>query len=173
MSETSNRLWETDDVFGPWSRHVQETVNDVDRVDAKVAYIERQLTLLLRKNRHKPGIVDYCVATLRSVDGRMSIRDLERQTGFSRRYLDRLFQQHVGLSPKVLAEIFRFQRFYRQWAAGVSFDLLKAELYDHYYDQSHFSREFRRMTGYPPQQFMRDVANEFGRRLVRQQPASA
>jgi AraC-like DNA-binding protein len=38
----------------------------------------------------------------------MSIGELERHTGYSRRYLDRLFQQHVGLSPKVLAEIFRF-----------------------------------------------------------------
>ena len=166
MSETSNRLWETDDVFGRWSREVQEMVNNVDRVDKKVAHIERQLTLLLRKNRREPGIVEHCVSTLRSVDGRMSIRDLERQIGYSRRYLDRLFQQHVGLSPKVLAEIFRFQRFYRKWAAGASFDLLKAELYDHYYDQSHFTREFNRMTGHPPQTFMREVSNEFGRRLA-------
>ena len=103
----------------------------------------------------------------------MSIRDLERQTGYSRRYLDRLFQQHVGLSPKVLAEIFRFQRFYRKWAVGMSFDLLKTELYDHYYDQSHFTREFQRMTGHPPQKFMREVSNEFGRRLARQQTLSA
>src|ERR1700751_970199 len=103
----------------------------------------------------------------------MSIHELERQTGYSRRYLDRLFQQHVGLSPKRLAEIFRFQRFYRKWAAGVSFDLLKAELYDHYYDQSHFSREFHRMTGHPPQRFMRDVPNEFGRRILVRQPAPA
>jgi AraC-like DNA-binding protein len=172
MSETSNRLWETDDVFGRWSRDVHEIVNNVDRVDRKVAYIERQLTILLRKGRCQSGIVDYCVGTLRSVDGRMSIRDLERKTGYSRRYLDRLFQQHVGLSPKRLAEIFRFQRFYRKWAAGASFNLFKSELYDHYYDQSHFSREFHRMTGHPPHKFMREVPNEFGRRLVRRQGVS-
>jgi hypothetical protein len=35
MSETSNRLWETDDVFGPWSRELQETVNNVNRVDRR------------------------------------------------------------------------------------------------------------------------------------------
>jgi len=172
MSETSNRLWEADDLFGRWSRDVQDTVNNLEGVDRKVAYIQRQLTSLSRKTRCQPGIVDYCVNALRSADGRLSIRGLEQQTGYSRRYLDRLFQRHVGLSPKVLAEIFRFQRFYRKWAAGVSFDLLKADLYDHYYDQSHFTREFHRMTGHPPQTFMREVPNEFGRRLVRQQPAS-
>lgn len=173
MSDTSNRLWETDDVFGRWSRDVQDAVNNLARVDRKVACIQRQLTVLLKKQRCTSRLVEYCVAALRSVDGRLSIRELERRTGYSRRYLDRLFQQHVGLSPKVLAEIFRFQRFYRKWAAGASFDLLKAELYDHYYDQSHFTREFQRMTGHPPQKFMREVPNEFGRRLARHQRASA
>jgi len=173
MSETANSLWETGDVFGPWSREVEEAVNNLEGVGEKVAYLERRLTLLLRKNRREPGIVDYCVRALRSADGRMAIRDLERKTGYSRRYLDRLFQQHVGLSPKVLAEIFRFQRFYRNWAAGMSFDLLKAELYDHYYDQSHFTRDFKRMTGHPPQKFIHEVSNEFGRRLASQQTSQA
>jgi len=169
MSETSNRLWETDSVFGQWSRDVQEKVNNVEHVDQKVAYIQDRLSVLLRKNRREAPLVDYCVRTLRSANGRVSIRELVHQTGFSRRYLDKLFQQHVGLSPKILAEIFRFQSFYRKRAEGLSFDLFKAELYDHYYDQAHFTKEFRKMTGHSPQRFIREVSNEFGRRLVRQQ----
>jgi hypothetical protein len=55
----------------------------------------------------------------------------------------------------------------------MSFDLLKADLYDHYYDQPHFTKEFQRMTGHPPLTFMREVSNEFGRRLVRRQASSA
>ena len=47
--------------------------------------------------------------------------------------------------------------------------LFKAELYDHYYDQAHFTKEFRKMTGHSPQKFIREVSNEFGRRLMRQQ----
>src|SRR5262245_34337332 len=173
MSETANRLRENRlgvrivEPRGPGSRQQPE------RVDERVAYIGLRLVLLVRNYRREPGIVDHCLSALRSVDGRMSIGELARHTGYSRRYLDRVFQQHVGLSPKILAEIFRFQRFYRKWAAGASFDLLKAELYDHYYDQAHFTREFKRMTGHPPQKFMRDVPNEFGRRLARQQIASA
>ena len=172
MSETSNRLCESDAVFGQWSRALREELNGLERMDQKVAHIQDRLTVALRKHRRNAGLVDYCVAALRSADGRMPIRALEQQTGYSRRYLDRLFQQHVGLSPKVLAEIFRFQRFYRKWADGLSFDLVKTELYDHYYDQAHFTREFRRMTGHPPQRFVCGVANEFGRRLVRQQTSA-
>lgn len=169
MSETSNQLWETDCVFGQWSRDVQATLNDLERLDRKVAYIQDRLILLLRKNRRDTALVGYCVGALRSADGRISIQELQQRTGYTRRYLDKLFRQHVGLSPKVLAEIFRFQRFYRKWADGLSFDLYKAELYDHYYDQAHFTREFRKMTGYSPGRFIREVPNEFGRRLARHQ----
>lgn len=71
MSETANRLWETDDVFGRWSLGVQETVNNLERVNRKVAYIQRQLMMLLKKHRCEPGLVDYCVGALRypSTDG--------------------------------------------------------------------------------------------------------
>jgi hypothetical protein len=75
MSETSNRLWETDEVFGMWSRDLQDAVKNAERVNEKVAYIQRQLRRLLRRNRFESGAVDY-YDTLRSVDGRMSIRDL-------------------------------------------------------------------------------------------------
>jgi methylphosphotriester-DNA--protein-cysteine methyltransferase len=77
-----------------------------------------------------------------------------------------LFKERVGLSPKVLAGIFRFQRFYRKWAEGRSFDLLRDDLYDYYYDQAHFTKEFRKMTGHSPRKFSREVPNEFGRRLA-------
>jgi AraC-like DNA-binding protein len=165
MAETSNGLWEADVLFASWSRGVQEVLNNLQRVDQKVAFIQDQLILLLRKNDRVNRLVDYCVRSLKSTDGRIAIQQLVRQTGYSRRYLNLLFRQHVGLSPKVLAGIFRFQRFYRKWAEGQSFDLLKKDLYEYYYDQSHFTKEFRKMTGYSPRKFSIEVSNEFGRRL--------
>ena len=113
---------------------------------------------------HK-DLVAYCVQALKSADGRISIRELEQATGYTHRYLDSLFKQHVGLPPKALAGIYRFQRFYRKWARGQSFDMLKHDLYDYYYDQSHFTKEFKKMTGYAPREYTNEVSNELGRRL--------
>jgi methylphosphotriester-DNA--protein-cysteine methyltransferase len=121
----------------------------------------------LRKNGYTNELVTYCVRTLESADGRITIQDLAQKTGYSRRYLSLVFKQHVGLSPKVLAGIFRFQKFYKRWAEGQSFDLLKDDLYEHYYDQAHFSKEFTKMTGHAPRKFAREISNEFGRRLSR------
>jgi AraC-like DNA-binding protein len=166
MAETANQHLNADSVFGAWSREGRESINNLKSVGLKVAYIQEQLILLLRKNHRHNGVVDYCVGALRSADGRIPIRELEQYTGYSRRYLDLLFRQYVGLPPKVLAGIFRFQRFYRRWAEGQSFDQFKTELYSHYYDQAHFTNEFRKMTGHSPRKFIHGISNEFGRRLL-------
>ena len=166
MAETFNGLWAADALFDKWDQGIfQEVLSNLQRVDQKVAFIQNELIHLMRKNDCN-GLVEYCVQLLKSCDGRMAIQQLAQQTGYSRRYLDLLFRDHVGLSPKVLAGIFRFQKFYRKWATGQSFDLLKEDLYEHYYDQSHFSKEFTKMTGYPPRKFFAEVSNEFGRRLT-------
>jgi AraC-like DNA-binding protein len=42
---------------------------------------------------------------------------------------------------------------------------VKEDLYDYYYDQAHFIKEFKGMTGYSPRQYTLGVSNEFGRRI--------
>jgi AraC-like DNA-binding protein len=165
MEETVNGLFDSDELFGQWGRAVRETLGNLERVHQKVDFIQDQLVMLLRKNQKHSPLIEFCVKMLRSADGGMSIRELERTTGYTRRYLDLLFKHHVGFPPKVLARIFRFQRFYRKWAQGLDYDVLKDGLYDYYYDQAHFTKEFKRMTGYSPRKFTLEVSNEFGRRL--------
>jgi len=166
MSETFDRPWEADALFGNWAPETQEVLNSLERADQKVAFIQEQLILLVRKNARDSRLVEFCVSALKSSDGRVSITELERKTGYSRRYLDLLFHERVGLPPKVLAGIYRFQKFYRRWANGRSFEAMKEDLYDYYYDQAHFTNEFRKMTGYSPRQYSLEVSNEFGRRFT-------
>ena len=165
MQETANGLFDSDALFGKWGRESRETLRNLEKVNQKVNFIQDGLVDLLRKTpRHNP-LIEFCVGALRLSRGRTAIGELERRTGYSRQYLDMLFNRHVGLSPKVLAGIFRFQTFYRKWARGLPYDVLKEELYDYYYDQAHFIKEFKKMTGYSPRKFTAEVSNEFGRRL--------
>ena len=145
---------------------MRKTLCDLERVDQKIHYVQTRLAGLLRNNQGSNSVVDYVVATLRGTGGLTTIKALEQETGYSSRYLEFLFREHVGVSPKALARIFRFQRFYERWAQGQSYDVLRRELYDSYHDQSHFAKEFKRFTGYPPRQFTSQISNEFGRRLA-------
>jgi AraC-like DNA-binding protein len=165
MQNICNGLFDSETLFGKWGRRVREALCNEDVVTRKVEFIQDELVRLLRGNSGCSALVEFSVRNLKLTDGRISIKELERKTGFTRQHLDSQFRRHVGLSPKTLAGIFRFQKFYRKWAQGLSFDIVRDELYDDYYDQAHFAKEFKRMTGYPPRQFSLEVSNEFGRHL--------
>jgi AraC-like DNA-binding protein len=166
MSETANMLFGVDTLFDRWGRQTAERLRNLETVKQKVACIQDELVELVRTGQDRSFVVEFCVRALKSADGRLPMEQLTRQTGYTRRYLELLFQRHVGFPPKVLAGIFRFQKFYRKWAQGRSYDLLKGDLYADYYDEAHFCKEFKRMTGYSPRRFTLDVSNEFGRRLT-------
>ena len=166
MHETFNGLFDSESLFGKWGREVRESLRNREAASEKVEFIQDELVRLLRAHTRHNALVEFSVRSLKLTNGRISIKELERQTGFTRQHIDAQFRRHVGISPKALAGIFRFQKFYRKWAQGQTFDVLKDELYDEYYDQAHFAKEFKRMTGYPPRQFSLEVSNEFGRRLL-------
>lgn len=166
MTETANGLWLADDIMSKWGRNVCERIRSLRTMSEKTDFLQAQLVLLLNRKMIRNNVVEYCVSMLKETNGLMTISNLERKTGYTRRYLKILFKEHVGLSPKVLSGIFRFQKFYRKCARNIPYDRIKDELYDYYYDHAHFAKEFKRMTAFPPRRFQDEVSNEFGRRLL-------
>jgi len=88
------------------------------------------------------------VAAIRRRSGRDSIDALAKRLGITRRRLERRFDTHVGIPPKRLARIVRFQhalRLLRRAGAGTI-----TALDSGYADQSHFIREFTDIAGCSP-----------------------
>lgn len=69
--------------------------------------------------------------------------------GVSARQLRRLTQLYLGLSSKDFARVIRFQRTFQ--AIGTA--SYRSAWADHYYDQPHYIREFKRLTGLTPTEF--------------------
>jgi AraC-like DNA-binding protein len=166
MQETSGRLWQTDQLLTKWSLKVQDALENHPNVGAKVQIVQDALLRLLRSNGVRNDVVEHCVQVLKSRDGLVSVQRLAQDTGYSRRHLNLLFRQNVGLAPKTLAGILRFQKYYRWWAERKPYEAIRDAMYDHYYDESHFHKEFKRMTGHAPGHFRRQITNEFGRRVT-------
>lgn len=171
LHEIANRVCDADEVFGHLGRDLQERLANTPSVASKVRMLQGFLIERLAKTRPVHAVLDHVSRRLRLTDGAAEISSFERETGFSRRWLDKVFQEHVGHSPKTLAAIFRFQRFYKAWAMTPSSNVLREDILDLYYDQSHFTREFKRFTGFPPGKYAQ-ADNEFGRIFYRPDPRS-
>jgi AraC-like DNA-binding protein len=86
-------------------------------------------------------------------DGTATVAETAARTFVSERALQRRFAHDVGYGPNVLQRVLRFQRFMRELAApGVG--LARAGLLAGYADQSHLSRETRRLAGLTPRQLI-------------------
>src|SRR6185295_20383896 len=89
-------------------------------------------------------------ALIRRSHGRITVDALASRCNLSGRQLERRFLDDVGLPPKRLARIVRFQRALavlsaRERGADLAFRL-------GYADQAHFIRDFREFAGHTPMQ---------------------
>jgi hypothetical protein len=120
MYELTNRIVSFEELFGPWGVQLQHRVGAADDPQEKIAFLQAGLTHLLLQNPKEYTLLDHAVDLIAQAHGMLTIRELAAQVGYTKRYLDMLFQEHVGLSPKSLASILRFQECYQVWTRQTS-----------------------------------------------------
>jgi AraC-like DNA-binding protein len=87
----------------------------------------------------------------------IKVDDLVGRFAISKRTLQRLFQQYVGVSPKWVIRRYRLHEAAAQLAAGgeTSWAQLAAQL--GYFDQAHFVKDFKTMVGQTPAAYARGL----------------
>jgi AraC-like DNA-binding protein len=83
---------------------------------------------------------------------------LAERAGLGLRALQRLFRDYVGASPKWTINRYRLHEAVAQLQAGGAVAWAELALALGYYDQAHFARDFRRLTGLSPGAFARREA---------------
>jgi AraC-like DNA-binding protein len=159
--ELTNTLLSFADLYGEKGRMLLRRMIDQENPAKKIELIQSFLMERLKESKHNE-VVTYTVNLISARHGMIEVKELERKTGYSKRYLDMLFKEHLGIAPKTFATILRFQRFYKAWSNETRSDPAKLNLYEAYYDQSHFIKEFKRYTGYTPMRFA-GLQNDFGK----------
>lgn len=86
----------------------------------------------------------------------MKINNWADLTGYSERYLRKLFNEHVGVSPKMFFRILRFQTLLNQLLYQPITDYLDLAVQLGYYDQSHLVNEFKYFSSSTPTQIIKE-----------------
>jgi AraC-like DNA-binding protein len=91
---------------------------------------------------------------LRATHGRVAVGELAAELGWSRKRIVARFRDEIGLPPKAVGRLLRFERA-RELAGTMSWGELAFEC--GFSDQSHLIAEFRRITGRTPETFLQDA----------------
>lgn len=90
------------------------------------------------------------LAALVASDGGATVGEAAEVAGVSARQLGRLFGRYLGVAPKAVARVLRFQSALRGLMRDLVCPLADLAARCGYFDQAHFIKDFRRFTGGVP-----------------------
>jgi AraC-like DNA-binding protein len=118
------------------------------RIELVEAFLLHRL-LLSERRTGKMNVVSDIMNEIRRDDFLDNMENVAARYGITARYLQKIFLQYTGLTPKLFSKINRFQNSLRLVTQkDIS---LTSIAYDcGYFDQSHFIKEFKSFTGFTP-----------------------
>jgi AraC-like DNA-binding protein len=119
-------------------------------------HFERFLISLAASARAPEGPVQEAVSLMHATHGQVRVEALAASLGVTGRHLERCFQRHVGLPPKVYCRLARFHQLRKLLGAATQSDWSHLACECGYYDQAHLIREFRHFTGGTPKGYRAD-----------------
>lgn len=143
-----------DDVFGAVVRSLRERLLECADPREMFAMVEQWLLSHAPKALEKHPAVEY--ATHHFVQGALAqpLSSVVDRIGYSQRHFNQLFADEVGLTPKRFLRVRRFQRVITSVSGQTSVDWADLALHCGYYDQSHFTHDFRGFCGLTPAAYL-------------------
>jgi AraC-like DNA-binding protein len=88
------------------------------------------------------------------------VEDVVARNGMTKRSLQRIFREYVGISPKWVICRFRMHEAVEKVHSGERFDFAELAQELGYFDQAHFINEFRKIIGFSPTEYKKQVESD-------------
>ena len=150
LLELAHRTVPLEEVLDPF---LVERLATADDWDSRFALLDRALAPRLADLRPSREVA-WAWQRLRATHGQVAVGELATELSWSRKRIVARFRDEIGLPPKTLARLLRFEHA-RELAGTMSWGELACEC--GFSDQSHLIAEFRRITGRTPETFLQDT----------------
>jgi AraC-like DNA-binding protein len=160
LAELTNRCVGVAEVFGADGPRLVDALGEAAGWPARFALVDQFLTERLARAPALPPWVRWVWRRIDEAGGAVEVGALARELGYSRKHVMTQVREHLGLSPKLLARVHRFDRVLRALQAGGR--AIEAAYDAGYFDQAHLIRDFRQFAGAPPGDFLRRALPDGG-----------
>lgn len=153
MSRLTDRWTDIEALAIPSLSSLTDVLAAATTDEVRVQQLDRVFLQLIVTKRGADSEVFDAVQAIAASHGMVVLDDLAARLGCSTRHLQRRFATQVGISPKLLARIRRFQRVFSAWRDDPrSLSRVAAEC--GYFDQPHLIRDFHDFAGQAPAAFL-------------------
>jgi AraC-like DNA-binding protein len=153
LHELTGATVDLQDLIGRESGRLAERLDEAGSDEARLLLLGRWTAGRLAERPSTDPRVAYAVSEIERAGGKVPIANILRRIDVAPKRFTSLFEQQVGVKPKLFSRIVRFRGLASALRAGAgSFGQLA--LAHGYYDQPHMNADFREFTGMSPGQFM-------------------
>ncbi len=154
LCELTDRDVDADDVWPDDGRALVTAIGDASTDAERVAPLIAFLRTRLRLQHHHPAVGAAATWFDRPGASATPIDALAHHLDLGPRQLQRLFDQHVGLGPKRIGRIRRFQELLAAVRATPNLPFAALAVRCGYADQAHLGRDFREFAGTTPSRWL-------------------
>jgi AraC-like DNA-binding protein len=152
-AELTNARAALADVSRAGALRLAERIADASSDAARARVVRDYMNNAAARLRAREPRVRRASELLAHSEGRASIAAIADAVALSERQLERLFAEHVGIRPKLLARVLRMQRALARLSEQPAAQAEQAHDAG-YADQPHLIREFRTLTGVTPHRLL-------------------
>lgn len=143
MGAVLNAFVDTEHYFKRLKKELETQLLDGETITDRIAITENYLLRRLNKNRENTDVMNAIYKMIHS-KGNTTIKKLTNYACISDRQLERLFKMHIGVSPKKLLNMIRYQYLLQDIVYNGNFDVHNAVFEYGFSDQAHLINEFKR-----------------------------
>jgi AraC-like DNA-binding protein len=149
---TANKTGSFEDLIGSEAHLLHQRLLNTPDALHRLLHVEEFLLRRFSSGVEIHPLVSWASQLIASSGGRIRASHLAQESGYSRKHMAMLFKEQIGLVPKALARVHRFQRALNAISACGRRDWCELAIDMGYYDQAHMINEFRDLTGLTPRE---------------------
>lgn len=143
MREVKNGFYSARQYFSKLTKELEEKLFDVVEMKQRVE-IAQEILLRHMNFKHRNPLVMEAVGEIFKKRGNLKFMELSREMHIGERQMERLFKEYIGVSPKQLSSLIRYQYLWKDVILNQNFHIQDGVYQYGYTDQSHLLHDFKR-----------------------------
>ena len=155
MADLTNRTIELTDILGAKTGNLVERLATASTWAQRFDLLDTIFAARIQGAREASPEVSWAWQQLSTSQGRIRVGELTRETGWSRKRLAARFREQIGVPPKAIGRVMRFQHALELFSPDNATSAVEIAYVCGYTDQAHMINEFQALAGATPRELVR------------------